>query len=111
MNKVKMIILCAAGMSSGLIVNNIKKDAEKVGVEVDVSCSYSLRFREADYSDVDIVCFAPQVRTQKADVEQYLKEQGLNVSTYLIPPQDYGLARGEKILRAAIEEIETFKNK
>lgn len=106
MKPVKILILCAAGMSSGLIVNAIKRDSAKVGVDVDVSCSYALRFRENDYSTVDIMCFAPQVRTQKSEVEAYIKQQGLSIPMYIISTQDYGLARGEKILRDALNIIE-----
>ena len=46
--KIKIMVLCASGMSSGLVVDSIIEHAPEYGVEVDVHCSPSLRYRELD---------------------------------------------------------------
>lgn len=106
MRKVNILILCALGMSSGLIVDSIKKNAEELEVEVDVRCSNSISFREHDYSAVDIILFAPQVRSQQSDIIKYVQGLGLNIPTMPIESREYGLIRGGIILAKALKILE-----
>ena len=74
MKKLKTVILCASAMSSGLIVEDIKSIANKFNVEVEIECFASLRFKY-DYSNLDVVVLAPQVKSQEADIRKYLDEK------------------------------------
>ncbi len=109
MKKLKTVILCAAAMSSGLIVEDIKGVANKMNVEVDIECFASLRFKNYDYSNLDIVILAPQVKSQESNIRKYLEEKNLALPIYIIPMRDYGLVRGEKILKDVLQIIESHK--
>lgn len=100
MSQVKIIILCAAGMSSSLIVNSMREAAEKQGVDIDVHCQPSLNFKDADYSSVNVVLLAPQVRGQAADIKAYLA--GYDVAVGDIGMYEYGLVKGDLILKQAL---------
>lgn len=102
MRKVKILILCAAGMSSGLIVDSIKEHAEALNVEVDVHCAPSLRYRECEYKGLDALLFAPQVRSQAEEIKKYVSSLGENVPTMVIAMRDYGLIKGESILKQVL---------
>lgn len=106
MRKVKILILCAAGMSSGLIVDSIKEHAAAMDVDVDVHCAPSLRYRECDYEGLDVLLFAPQVRSQADEIRKYVEELHENVPAMVIAMRDYGLIRGESILKQALQVID-----
>ncbi|MCD8170477.1 MAG: hypothetical protein LUE94_14455, partial [Clostridiales bacterium] len=66
--KIRIMVLCASGMSSGLVVDSIIEHAPEYGVEVDVHCSPSLRYRELDYNGLDIMLIAPQVKRTSGEI-------------------------------------------
>ncbi len=107
MKKLKTVILCGSAMSSGLIVEDIKSIANKFNVEVEIECFASLRFKNYDYSNLDVVVLAPQVKSQEADIRKYLDEKNIALPIYTIPMRDYGLVRGEKILKDLLQVIES----
>lgn len=109
MEKVSTVILCASAMSSGLIVTSLKEEAKKRGIEIKVECFASLRYRSYDYNGLDVVLLAPQVKNAKQDVEEHLKEKGLNIPVKVIEMRDYGLIRGSNILEDIIKIKEEIK--
>lgn len=104
MSKIKIVILCAAGMSSSLISNSMRENAEKQGIDVDVHCHPSLNFKDEDYSDIDVVLLAPQIRGQASDIKAYLANYK-NVAVDSIAMRDYGLIKGDLILKQALDLI------
>ena len=91
-------------MSSGLIVEDIKKVAPEMDVEVECECFASLRYRYYDYGKVDIVMLAPQVKSQEKDIRAYMDEKGhKDIPIMLIPMRDYGLVHGKPILEQALK--------
>jgi PTS system cellobiose-specific IIB component len=109
MGKLKVVILCASAMSSAFIVEAMLKKAPEMKIDLDAECYASLRYRYYDYSNVDFVLLAPQVKGQKDDVEKFIREKGLAVPVALIPMRDYGLMRGDKILQFVIDSLEESK--
>lgn len=112
MRKIRMVILCAAAMSSGLIVEDLKKVAPQNGIDIEVQCFASLRYRFFDYSSVDIVLLAPQVKGQGSDIRNYLNEKGFNhIPVMLIPMREYGLVKGKAILDIALSILDSMNQK
>ena len=110
MNSLKAVILCASAMSSAFIVEELKKAAGESGMEIQVECFASLRYRYYDYSKVDLVMLAPQVKGQQPDIRNYLDEKGFtDLPIMLIPMRDYGLMRGKPIMELAIKTVEQNK--
>ena len=107
--KIKIMVLCASGMSSGLVVDSITEHAPEYGVEVDVHCSPSLRYRELDYNGLDIILIAPQVKSSTWDIMEYIKGLGLDIPYMNIQMREYGLVKGGAILKQALEVLEQNK--
>lgn len=105
MEKVRAVILCASAMSSGLIVDKLKEVAAERNIDIFVECSASLRYRYYDYSKVDIVLLAPQVKSQLNDVSSFINEKGYDIPVITIPMRDYGLVKGDNILDQIIDEL------
>ncbi len=55
-----------------------------------------MTYKELDYSDVDVILLAPQVRFQIEEVRSYLTSYHIPVDQ--IGFVDYGMVRGDKIL-------------
>ncbi|GMG97773.1 PTS sugar transporter subunit IIB [Tepidimicrobium xylanilyticum] len=106
MKKINAVILCASAMSSGLIVDKLKEVAAEKGIDIFVECSASLKYRYYDYSKVDIVLLAPQVKAQLKDITDFIRGKGLDIPVVAISMRDYGLVKGENILNQILKELE-----
>lgn len=54
-------LFCSAGMSTSLLVNKMKQEAEKRGVEYNIA-AYSLNEAPKYGPDADVILIGPQVR-------------------------------------------------
>lgn len=92
----RVVILCAMGMSSSVIVNAVRKSAAARDMEIDIHCQPSLNFKDQDFNAVDVVLLAPQICGQAADIREYLK--GYSVAIGEIGMYEYALAKGDVVL-------------
>lgn len=99
--KVTIMLVCAAGMSTSLMVEKMKKAAEGKGIEADI---FAVSAGEADSylesKKVDILLLGPQVRFMKSKFEE--KAEQYNFALDVIQMVDYGMMNGEKVLERAI---------
>ena len=99
--KVTIMLVCAAGMSTSLMVEKMKKAAENKGIEAD---TFAVSAGEADNylesKKVDVLLLGPQVRFMKSKFEEKVKQY--NFALDIIPMVDYGMMNGEKVLDQAI---------
>lgn len=110
MRKIKAVILCASAMSSSMMVEALRKVADGKKIELDVSCSASLRYRTFDFGGLDIVLIAPQVKGQMKDIQKFAAEKGFpDLPFMLIPMREYGLAKGEAVLDMMLETLQNSK--
>jgi len=95
----KILLVCAAGMSTSLLVNRMKEAAEKKGVEVEIT---ALPVTEASsiIDDMDIVLLGPQVRFQKSQVDALVKGR---IPVEVIDMRAYGMMDGEAVLESALQ--------
>lgn len=91
-------MVCAAGMSTSLLVSRMKKHAEALNEEVDI---IALPVSEAGTaaSSADVVLLGPQVRYQKSQVEASAGDTPVKV----IDMRDYGTMNGEAVLQKALQ--------
>lgn len=95
-----ILVVCSGGMSTSLLVESMKKAAEKEGVECQIqSGSAALVSEEAP--KYDIILVAPQVRHKLRTIEEAVSRHKKTVT--LIPPEMYGKIQGERLLSLAIE--------
>lgn len=100
----RVIILCAMGMSSSVITNAVRKAAEKRGIEIEIHCQPSLTMAEGDYTQADVILMAPQIKGQKGEIEEYMK--GYKAKLGSIDNLDYALAKGDKVLDQCLKLLE-----
>lgn len=93
---IRVIFLCATGMSSSLIKNKVESLAAKQGVLVDLLAIPSMMFQTVDYSAADLVLLGPQVRGQLPAVVKVASPFGLPVES--IGFREYGLADAPAVL-------------
>lgn len=89
----KIVLLCAAGMSTSLLVNKMKEAAAKIGYEADIA-AYPVANAKEVGKDADIVLLGPQVRFSKAKVEKEVA----GVPVECIDMQAYGTMNGTKVI-------------
>lgn len=58
----KVLFVCSGGMSSAIVVNALKKEAEKKGVNMEVHAIGTSEVEEEVKNGWDVVMVAPQVR-------------------------------------------------
>ncbi|MFN2745500.1 PTS sugar transporter subunit IIB [Bacillus sp. z60-18] len=97
----KIVLVCAAGMSTSLLVSRMKQHAEVLKEEVDI---IALPVSEAGSAaaSADIVLLGPQVRYQKSQVESIAGD----IPVRVIDMRDYGTMDGKAVLEKALALIE-----
>ena len=95
----KLLLVCAAGMSTSLLVNKMKDAAEEKGVSIEI---FALPVSECQSvaDQVDVVLLVPQVRYQKPQVESIIAGR---VPVEVIDMRAYGTMNGKAVLERALE--------
>lgn len=98
----KILLVCAAGMSTSLLVNKMNDAAKEKGVEIDI-LALPISQCESVASEVDVVLLGPQVRYQKPQVDTIIDGR---VPVEIIDMRDYGMMNGKAVLEKALSLIE-----
>lgn len=95
-----VLFLCAAGMSTSLLVNKTMDAVRKQGKEEELSFSArEVASAPQSIPKADCVLLGPQVRFQLAKLQKQFPDKKIAV----IPPQAYGLCDGPAIIKMAEE--------
>ena len=96
-----ILLVCAAGMSTSLLVNKMKAAAQEKGIEIEIN---ALPVSEASsvIDKVDMVLLGPQVRFQKPQVDALVQGR---VPVEVIDMRLYGTMNGKAILEQVIKTI------
>ena len=99
------MLVCAAGMSTSLLVTKMEKAAEAQGIEAKIfALSASEADPEIEKGEIDVILLGPQVRFMLKQFEE--KAASINVPVEVINMQDYGMMNGEKVFATALKLIE-----
>lgn len=101
----KIIVFCNAGMSSGLMVNKMRKIANP---EDDINAYQSSRIKELA-GTVDVVFLSPALRMQLKEVKEICDP--LNIPCESIDMKIYGFGDGEALYKRATQLVKSKKNK
>ena len=96
----KIILFCAGGMSTSILVKNIKKSAMDHGFEVSVE-AHPVSSAKVVGPAADLVLLAPQVRFQEKNIRKALPDVNLEI----IDMRTYGRMDGEKIVKDFILDL------
>ncbi|MDO4670473.1 MAG: PTS sugar transporter subunit IIB [Aerococcus sp.] len=100
-----IMLACAAGMSTSMLVNRMKKAAEEQNLDLDIF-AVSTAEAEDKVNDqaIDVILLGPQVRYQAEDFKAKFEPQGIKVA--VIDMMDYGMMNGQKVLASALALME-----
>lgn len=98
----KIVLCCAAGMSTSMLVQRMQSEAQTRGLEIDVRAVPVAAF-EAIIDEADVVLLGPQVRYELARLVEIAGPLGKTVA--VIDMMDYGTMRGDNVLNKALELI------
>ena len=96
----KIMLVCAAGMSTSLLVTKMIQASKEAGEEAEI---FALPVSEGvnKIGEVDCILLGPQVRFQKAQIEKEIAEKGLSTPVDVIDMRDYGMMNGKKVFEFA----------
>ena len=84
-----ILLVCAAGMSTSLLVNRMNDAAQEKGIEVHIEA----------HPVGSVTSYGPQVRYELKKIQGMYPDKPVEV----INMQDYGMMNGQKVLDHAIE--------
>jgi PTS system cellobiose-specific IIB component len=103
--KLRVLLVCAMGMSSSLIEVKTSKAAEAAGVPFEIKAIESVEMVRWNFAEkpMDVVLVAPQVRFKKKSIEQAAGPYGSIV--LCMDSVAYGMIDGEAIFQQIMEAI------
>ena len=92
----KIMLVCAAGMSTSLLVTKMEKAAAAMGDEVEI---FALPISEGEkrVGDVDCILLGPQVRFNLGKIKEEAAKVNPGLPVDVIDMKDYGMMNGEKV--------------
>ncbi len=96
----KITLVCAAGMSTSLLVTKMNAAITKLGLDVTVRATPESKFKEYE-TDTDIILLGPQVGYMLKKFKEAYEPKGMKVA--VIDSIDYGMMNGEKVLQKALD--------
>ena len=104
--KIKVILVCAAGMSSSLLEEKIRQAAAAAGKEMELKAIDASTMGLWDYEKevMDVILVAPQVRFIKRSFAKQAEPYGVIIQD--IDTIAYGMVDGEKIFQQVLDALE-----
>ncbi len=103
---IKIRLFCAAGFSTGMLVNKIREAATKRGLELDIEALAQSKI-EGNIEGCHLVLLGPQVAYTLPKSKEICDRHGIPIG--VIDMADYGMLNGEKVLDSALKLIEDYK--
>lgn len=106
MSKSTIMLVCAAGMSTSMLVTKMQNAAKEKGLDAEI---FAVAASEADKKlasqTIDVVLLGPQVRFMAKQFQEKLEP--LKIPVEVINMADYGMMNGAKVLEQAVQMMET----
>jgi cellobiose PTS system EIIB component len=96
----RITLICAAGMSTSLMVSKMNIAAMRLGENVKIRAIPESSFKTLE-NDTDILLLGPQVGYLLGKLKAKYEPTGMKVS--VINSMDYGMMNGEKVLNDALK--------
>lgn len=95
-----IVLFCAAGMSTSLLVSKMQAAAADEGFECTIA-AYSLNELDEKGKEADLILLGPQVRYQKDKVTAVYPDKPVEV----IDMKLYGMMKGKEVLHEAMKAM------
>lgn len=96
----KIFLCCNAGMSTSMLVKKMKAAAESQNIKIEINAFPLEKFNES-IEQHDLCLLGPQVRYKLDDFKKIAAAKNKKVEA--INPMDYGMMKGENVLKFALE--------
>ena len=96
----KIMLVCAAGMSTSLLVTKMEGAAKDAGYDAKI---FALPFSDAPrvLEDVDVILLGPQVRFNLGKIKEEAAKVNPGLPVDVIDMKDYGMMNGEAVYKKA----------
>jgi PTS system cellobiose-specific IIB component len=94
----KIVLVCAYGMSTSMIMKKMKEAALAEGIELEVSAHNPVEVQETVF-DTDVILLGPQVAYHKEVIQRAYPK----IPVAAIEMMAYGMMNGKKVLADAIQ--------
>ena len=94
-----ILLVCAAGMSTSLLVKKMQNEAGKKGINVKIEAKPISELGNF-IEEFDVVLVGPQMKYKESYVKEIVERYGKKYM--VIPPVLYGMVDGEKTLELAL---------
>ena len=96
-------LVCAAGMSTSLLMGKMQESAKKQGIEAKIIAMSEEKFEE--YTEpTEVLLLGPQIAYLEDDLKEQYEPKGIKVA--VIDMMDYGTMNGEKVLEDALAMLD-----
>lgn len=101
----KILLACNAGMSTSLLVNKMKKVAEELKLDADISAVPEAD-AERHFESIHVLLLGPQIKYME---EKMRINSADRFPVLTIDTQKYGMMDGKGVLKDAILAIKAFR--
>ena len=101
---IRILLACAGGMSTSLLMTKMQEEADKRGIEISVE-AHSEKSVENYLGQFDVLLLGPQVRYVLPKVKKLLDGK---YPVEVIDMRDYGTMNGSKVLDTALKIYNEF---
>lgn len=91
----KILLVCAGGLSSSIVMKKVRKYGEEIGEEITIDAVGAFEVEDV-WNKYDCILTAPQVRNKFNEIKE---TAGIPVAA--MPPQDYAIANASNIVKLA----------
>lgn len=99
--KKRIYLFCSAGMSTSLLAQKMQKVADEKNVPVEVKAFSHTQIEDiVERFNPDCILLGPQTRYLYEETVEKFKDK--NIPIEVINSDDYGLMKGEKVLKTAV---------
>ena len=98
-----IVLCCAAGMSTSMLVQRMLDAAKAKEIEVSIRAIPVAEFSD-NIGTADIVLLGPQVKYEQAKLQAIAAPMGKQVA--VIDMMDYGMMKGDAVLDKALKMLE-----
>lgn len=91
----KILLVCAGGLSSSIVKKKVQKHGEETGEEIIID-AVGVPEVEEKWRDYDCILTAPQVRNRYKEIAE---TAGIPVAQ--MPPQDYAIGNAVNVVKLA----------
>lgn len=96
-----ILLVCAAGMSTSMLVKKMREHAESVNIPANISAlAISEAKEKITKNAVDVVLLGPQVRFQKNEIEAIAQGK---IPVAVIDMKSYGQMDGKAVIEQAFQ--------